>query len=191
MAQRAPKMTGGPSGKKPGPGDLRHPAGAQHARLKRENTAKLPKGVTGVILGGKPGTHTVGGEKKVQITQKQMDALHAAKRSEEADLKRRGFTPGGPRSYKEPAWARSESGPKPHEVKREMVKKRTLRKGPPKKKTSPSDAEREAVGEGRAMWNKRGSKALREESIGTKLRSFGRSVRRKVTGRKASRNSGR
>ena len=82
-------MTGGPSGKKRGPGDLRHPAGAQHARLKRENTAKLPKGVTGVILGGKPGTHTIRGDKKkiVQITQKQMDALHTAKRSEKAGHK--------------------------------------------------------------------------------------------------------
>jgi hypothetical protein len=60
-----------------------------------------------------------------------------------------------------------------------------------KSRRSPTDAEREAVGEGRAMFNKRGRKALREESIGTKLRSFGRSLKRKVTGRKASRNSGR
>jgi len=96
-------MTGGPSGKKRGPGDLRSPAGAQHARLKRENTAKLPKGVTGVILGGKPGTHTVGGKKVVQITQKQMDALHAAKRSAEADRKK---------TYKEPAWLRADEGGK-------------------------------------------------------------------------------
>ena len=99
MPQRADKMTGGPSGKKRGPGDLRHPAGAQHARLKRENTAELPKGVTGVVLGGKPGTHTVGGKKKVLITQKQMDALHAAKRSAEADRKK---------TYKEPAWLRAD-----------------------------------------------------------------------------------
>jgi hypothetical protein len=87
MPQRAAKMTGGPSGKKRGPGDLRSPEGPQFARLKRENTAKLPKGVTGVILGGKPGTHTVGGKKKVQITQKQMDALHTVKRSAEAGRK--------------------------------------------------------------------------------------------------------
>ncbi len=60
-----------------------------------------------------------------------------------------------------------------------------------KSKRSPTDAEREAVGEGRAMYNKRGRKALREESMGTKLRSFGRSLKQKVTGRKASRNSGR
>ena len=60
-----------------------------------------------------------------------------------------------------------------------------------KSRRSPTDAEREAVGEGRAMFNKRGRKALREESMGTKLKSFGRSLRRKVTGRKASRNSGR
>ena len=60
-----------------------------------------------------------------------------------------------------------------------------------KARRSPTDAEREAVGEGRAMFNKRGRKALREESMGTKLRSFGRSLKRKVTGRKASRNSGR
>lgn len=124
MPQRADKMLGGPSGKKRGPGDLRHPEGAQHARLKRENTAKLPKGVTGVILGGKPGTHTVGGKKVVQITQKQMDALHAAKRSEEAD---RRLKPGGPRSYKEPAWARRDSVDEKG-VRRSMVKKRTLRK---------------------------------------------------------------
>jgi len=79
-------------------------------------------------------------------------------------------------------------------VRRTTMRKRTLRKAAPKekkKKTSPSDAEREAVAQGRAKWNKRGSKALREESIGTKLRSFGRSLRRKVTGRKASRSSGR
>ncbi len=120
MPQRADKMTNGPRGKKPGPGDLRHPAGAQHARLKRENTAKLPEGVTGVILGGKPGTHTVGGKKVVQITQKQMDALHAAKRSEEAD---RRLKPGGPRSYKEPAWARNQDRPKPHEVKKPEERK--------------------------------------------------------------------
>jgi len=133
MPQRADKMLGGPAGKKRGPGDLRHPEGAQHARLKRENTAKLPKGVTGVVLGGKPGTFTEGGKKKVEITQKQMDALHAAKRSEEADLKRRGFTPGGPRSYKEPAWARSESGPKPHEVKRQQTVKRRLKRSSSRK----------------------------------------------------------
>jgi hypothetical protein len=80
-------MTGGPSGKKRGPGDLRSPAGAQHARLKRENTAKLPKGVTGVVLGGKPGTYSIAGRKFVKITQKQMDALHTAKRSEAAGHK--------------------------------------------------------------------------------------------------------
>jgi len=113
-------MTGGPSGKKPGPGDLRHPAGAQHARLKRENTAKLPKGVTGVILGGKPGTHTVGGKKKVQITQKQMDALHAAKRSveAEADSKKR------PSKRELSGFDRAvETRPKPYEVKRKPARK--------------------------------------------------------------------
>jgi len=130
MPQRADKMTGGPSGKKRGPGDLRHPAGAQHARLKRENTAKLPKGVTGVILGGKPGTHTVGGKKKVQITQKQMDALHAVKRSAEADRKK---------TYKEPAWLRSDEGKK-KEVPGFMTEMAEERKGEPARETKEQKA---------------------------------------------------
>jgi hypothetical protein len=78
-------------------------------------------------------------------------------------------------------------------IKYSRAKKRTLRKAPKteEKVRSPTDAEREAVGEGRAMYNKRGRRGLREESIGTKLRSFGRSLKRKITGRKASNRSSR
>lgn len=36
---------------------------------------KLPKGVTTVVAGGKPGTYTEGGKKRVAITQKQYEAL--------------------------------------------------------------------------------------------------------------------
>lgn len=75
-------------------------------------------------------------------------------------------------------------------VRYSKAKKRTLRKAPPKKR-SPTDAEREVVGEGKAMFNERGRKALREESMGTKLRSFGRSLKRKITGRKAANRGSR
>jgi len=79
-------------------------------------------------------------------------------------------------------------------VRRSKAIKRTLRKAPPKKR-SPTDAEREVVASGKAQFNERGRKALREESIGTKLKSFGRGLKRKITGRKAanrgSRKSGR